>query len=170
MAQATVSAGGQGHSHRSYRAAVVQHLPKHQSTYYAFWDGKDPEDKPHADTAMQRFEKYLDAVQKIGTWCGNLEVAALASTLDRSITVLHEFGQTYQHNPEGSESEIHISALPQLGPLRNGGSYGGSQACTASRKHACQNGKLSEEAASHFLPVVLRPRSEMLAAVLFCGW
>ena len=47
--------------------------------------------------------KYLALLEKVGSWAGNLELAALPSTLDRPIYVLHETGQIYGFNQEGSQ-------------------------------------------------------------------
>ena len=44
----------------------------------------------------------------IGNWAGNLEIAALATTLDRPILVLHEYGQICIFNPEGSRPDLYL--------------------------------------------------------------
>ena len=46
---------------------------------------------------------------------GNLEVAALAATLDRPITVLHEQGQVYSYNPEGAKKDVSLYYTTQPG-------------------------------------------------------
>ncbi len=47
-------------------------------------------------------------MSQIGAWSGNLEIAALAATLDRPITVVHEQGQIFHFNPEGSRKNLSL--------------------------------------------------------------
>lgn len=47
------------------------------------------------DPTTQGFEQYLRLVAQTGAYAGNLEVAALAATMDRPIYVIHERGQIY---------------------------------------------------------------------------
>ena len=46
-------------------------------------------------------------MSQIGPWSGNLEIAALAATLDRPITVVHEQG-IFHYNPEGSRKNLFL--------------------------------------------------------------
>ena len=41
---------------------------------------------------LSDFTNYLGLVEKVGAWAGNLELVALASTLDRPIYVIYETG------------------------------------------------------------------------------
>ena len=52
------------------------------------------------------FGTYLDTLALQGQWGGFLQVAALAATLDRPIFILHEMGQVYCFNQEGSELDL----------------------------------------------------------------
>ena len=45
---------------------------------------------------------------RLGAWSGNLEIASLASTLDRPITVVHEQGQIFHFNPEGNRKDLFL--------------------------------------------------------------
>lgn len=99
----------QKHHHRQVRAAAVSHLKRHSDKYACFWDNKDPTgvDMEVSDRASA-FQKYLGLVEKVGAWAGNLEIAALASTLDRPIYIIHETGQIYGFNQEGSQKDLWI--------------------------------------------------------------
>ena len=48
---------------------------------------------------IEGFKDYVEEVSTVGNWAGNLEIAALATTLDRPILLLHEYGQIYIFNP-----------------------------------------------------------------------
>lgn len=52
------------------------------------------------------FDEYIGKVAQVGAWAGNLEVAALTTTMDRPIFVLHETGQVYSFCPQGSHRDI----------------------------------------------------------------
>lgn len=108
VSQAIENSGGGAHNHRSVRAAAVTHLRKHAAKYALFWDGLRPDGTKMDSISLESFLKYLDLVGEVGAWAGNLEIAALASTLDRPITVLHEHGQVYQFNAEGSKKDLFL--------------------------------------------------------------
>ena len=59
-------------------------------------------------TGIEGFRNYIEEVATVGNWAGNLEIAALATTLDRPILVLHEYGQIYIFNPEGSKPDLYL--------------------------------------------------------------
>jgi len=60
------------------------------------------------DKSMTGFETYLKQVGAVHEWAGNLKITAVASTMDRPITVLHEAGQVYQFNASGANREIFL--------------------------------------------------------------
>ena len=92
--------------HRQVRAAAVAHLKRHASKYAFFWDHRSPDSTLVSIKDLQEdFLNYLSLVEKVGSWSGNLELAALASTLDRPIYVIHEMGQIYGFNLDGSEKD-----------------------------------------------------------------
>ena len=95
--------------HRQVRAAAVAHLKRHASKYAFFWDHRNPDSTLVSIKDLQEdFLNYLSLVGKVGSWSGNLELAALASTLDRPIYVIHEMGQIYGFNLDGSEKDLLI--------------------------------------------------------------
>lgn len=71
--------------------------------------------------SLESFLEYLDVVGEVGACARNLELAALASTLDRPITILYEHGQV---NAEGSTKDLflfyqtcgHYENHPNSGP------------------------------------------------------
>ena len=73
-----------------------------------YFGGLRPDGTKMDSISLESFFKYLDLVGEVGAWAGNLEIAALASTLDRPITVLHEHGQVYQFNAEGSKKDLFL--------------------------------------------------------------
>lgn len=96
-------------NHRQVRAAAVAHLRRHASKYSHFWDLRHPDESLVKIKDLQAdFLEYLALLEKVGSWAGNLELAALASTLDRPIYVLHETGQIYGFNQEGSHKNLWI--------------------------------------------------------------
>ena len=101
-------AGGGEHHHRAIRAAALTHLRKHMAKYFLFWDGRDTNGTEMKEQTLEGFKAYVEEVSKNGAWGGNLEVAALAATLDRPITVLHEQGQVYSYNPEGAKKDVFL--------------------------------------------------------------
>ena len=46
----------------------------HKESYFCYWDGRNTEDTPMADQAIQCFDAYLSEVSQVGR-AGNLEVA-----------------------------------------------------------------------------------------------
>ena len=60
------------------------------------------------DQTLDGVKACIEEVSKIGAWGGNLEVAALAATLDRPIAVLHEQGQVFSYNPEGAKKDAFL--------------------------------------------------------------
>lgn len=73
-----------------------------------YFGGLRPDGTKMDSISLESFLKYLDLVGEVGAWAGNLTIAALASTLDRPITVLHEHGQVYQFNAEGSKKDLFL--------------------------------------------------------------
>ena len=108
IAQGIKLSGGGDHHHRSVRAAATAHMRKHVQKYYLFWDRRNTDDTEAADKTVTGFETYISAVSQTGAWSGNLEIACLASTLDRPITVVHEQGQIFHFNPEGSRKDLFL--------------------------------------------------------------
>ena len=108
VGQAIEKAGGGTYHHRAVRSTCVNHLQKHKEKYFLWWDGKGPDESPMPDSTLQGFEHYLKLVAQTGAYAGNLEVAALAATMDRPIYVIHERGQIYAFNPEGSRKNIFL--------------------------------------------------------------
>ena len=96
------------HHHRSVRAAAVTHFRKHLEKYSMFWDTKDTNDQIMEKKGIEGFKDYVEEVSTVGNWAGNLEIAALATTLDRPILLLHEYGQIYIFNPEGSKPVLYL--------------------------------------------------------------
>ena len=115
IAQGLKESGGGDHHHRSVRAAAVAHMRKHVQKYFLFWDHKNTDDSDASDTTINGFQKYINDVSKIGAWSGNLEIAALAATLDRPITVVHEKGQIFHFNPEDNRKNLFLYYSPTAG-------------------------------------------------------
>lgn len=63
-----------------------------------FWDTKDTNDQIMEKKGIEGFKDYVE-VSTVGDCAGNLEIAALATTLDRPALLLHEYGQIYIFNP-----------------------------------------------------------------------
>ena len=117
IAQSIQSSRGGVHHHRSVRAAAVTHFRKHLEKYSMFWDNKNTNNEIMEKKGIDGFKDYVEEVSTIGNWAGNLEIAALATTLDRPILLIHECGQIYIFNPEGSKPDL-LSLLPDLWTLR----------------------------------------------------
>ena len=111
VAQGLKLTGGGDHHHRSVRAATASHLKRHRDKYFLFWDHKDTMDKTMSDTTINGFDQYILQIARIGSWGGNLEVAALAATLDRPIHCIHETGQIYTFNSEGANKDLFLYYL-----------------------------------------------------------
>eukprot|EP00435_Cladocopium_sp_Y103_P043026 s1688_g12.t1 len=108
IADALARNGKGSYSHRDIRATIVSHLKRHKEKYFCFWDHKDPNEKLCADVTLEGFSKYIDLVGQVGAWGGNLEIAAAAATMDTPICIIHEQGQVYQYNAEGSRKDIFL--------------------------------------------------------------
>lgn len=102
VAQSVEASSQQQHSHRSIRTAAVKHLRKHRDQYFMWWDNLWPDGSKCEKETIDGFDEYMGKVAQVGAWAGNLEVAALATTMDRPIYVLHETGQVYSFCPQGS--------------------------------------------------------------------
>ena len=90
-------------------------MRKHVQKYFLFLDHKNTDDSDATDTTINGFQKYINDVSQIGAWSGNLEIAALAATPDRPITVIHERGQIFHFNPEGSRKNLFLYYSPTAG-------------------------------------------------------
>lgn len=108
VAQSLEQVTGTLHNHRSVRAAAFTHLQKHLQKYSLFWDGRMPDDQKAADTSTVGFKAYLDKAAEPNQWGGNLELSALAATLDRPITVIHQYGQVYTFNQQSAKRDLFI--------------------------------------------------------------
>ena len=108
ICDALAASGRSKRSHREIRAMVVSHLRKHKDKYFYFWDGRDCEGVPMTDASPSGFETYLTQVSQVGAWAGNLEVAAAAATMDTPIVAVHDKGQVFQFNSEGSRKDLFL--------------------------------------------------------------
>lgn len=108
IAQGVERAGGGSHHHRSVRAAAVAHLVKHKEKYYPFWYNRDPNDEVVADVSLAGFERYIQQVSEISQYAGNLEITALASTMDRPITVVQAEGPVHTFNSSGANRGTYL--------------------------------------------------------------
>ena len=98
---------GKAYHHRQVRAAALAHLKRHADKYSKFWDHRNPDGiQVEVTNLHDQFQNYLQLVSQVGAWAGNLEIAALASTLDRPIFVIHQTGQIYGFNTEGSQRDL----------------------------------------------------------------
>lgn len=91
--------------HRSVRAAAVTHFRKHLEKYSMFWDTKDTNDQIMEKKGIEGFKDYVEEGSTVGNW-------ALATTLDRPILLLHEYGQIYIFNQEGSNLFFTLTIRP----------------------------------------------------------
>ena len=66
----------------SVRAQVADHLQRNFDSYAKTWDHEMPD-----GTASTDFKAYIAAVSKVGTWAGQMEVAALARMFDTKIII-----------------------------------------------------------------------------------
>ena len=73
-----------------------------------FWANKDTNDQIMAKKGIDGFKDCVDEVSTVGNWAGYLEIAALATTLDRPILLIHEHGQIYIFNPKGSKPDLYL--------------------------------------------------------------
>ena len=70
-------------AHRGVRAAIVEHLRKHEARYKPWWDGLSPNEQ-----SKPSWSDYLKSLSEIGAWAGSLEIAAAAAHYDRPIFVM----------------------------------------------------------------------------------
>ena len=70
-------------AHRGVRAAIVEHLRKHEARYKPWWDGLSPDEQ-----SKPTWSEYLKLLSANGAWAGSLEIAAAAAHYDRPIFVL----------------------------------------------------------------------------------
>ncbi len=75
-------------------------MKKHISKYFLFWDNVRPDGSKALGVSIKGFEFDIGEVSMIRSWAGNLEIAALAATLDHPICVIHELGQVHIFNLE----------------------------------------------------------------------
>lgn len=109
VSQSIEATSKQQHSHRSIRAAAVKHLRKHRDQYFMWWDNLWPDGTKCVKETIDGFDEYIGKLAQIGSWAGSLELAALATTMDRPVFVLHEVGQVYGFCPPGSNRDIFFS-------------------------------------------------------------
>ena len=115
VSDALKAAGGGNHNHLKVRATAINHLKKHHDKYYGYWDHLLPDGSQSPDVTIDGFRKYIDLVAVTWAWAGNLELAALAATLDRPISVIHEQGQIYSFNLEGRYGDLFVYYSPTIG-------------------------------------------------------
>ncbi len=72
-------------THRQLRAACAGNLRKYATTWERWWDGKDPSNR-----ACANFGAYVDMINQLTTWGGNLETEACARVLRVQLSVLPE--------------------------------------------------------------------------------
>ena len=108
IAQGVERVGGGTFHHRAVRAAAVAHLQKHKEKYLPFWDQRNTEDEMVADGTLAGFESYIQQVSEVNQYAGNLEITALASTMDRPITVVQAEGPVHTFNSSGASRGIYL--------------------------------------------------------------
>lgn len=95
-------------NHRSVRAAAFTHLKKHFEKYFLYWDARMPDGQKATDTSPNGFKAYLEKAAQPNERGGNLELSALAATLDRPVTVIHQYGQVCAFNQQSTKRDLFI--------------------------------------------------------------
>ncbi|CAL1150160.1 unnamed protein product, partial [Cladocopium goreaui] len=72
------------------------------------WDQRNTEDEMVADGTLAGFESYIQQVSEVNQYAGNLEITALASTMDRPITVVQAEGPVHTFNSSGANRGIYL--------------------------------------------------------------
>ena len=151
----SISQGIGGKTARSVRAAVVNHLKKHEGRYKPWWDEREPTEQ---EEKCESWEKYMEMLAKVGAWGSSLECAAAAVHYDRPILVFQPTGVPEVYNSQGKAGgaialwyrrkhyELLDGALPPgileqaaTGPMqgnRGGGSETGTHSAGATRLSA----------------------------------
>ena len=99
---------GQGLDHkqpkaaRGVRAAIVNHLRRHDARYKPWWDGREPTNE---EAPCDSWDKYLTLLAKVGSWGGSLELAAAAVHYDRPVLVFRAQGVPEVYNAQGRAGE-----------------------------------------------------------------
>lgn len=68
---------------------IVTHMAEHGKEYQEFWDGKSP-DVHEKNISDKKWEGYIDALAKPGSWGGDLEIYAASRKHDVPIIVADE--------------------------------------------------------------------------------
>ena len=151
----SIAQGIGGKTARSVRAAVVNHLKKHEGWYKPWWDEREPTEQ---EEKCESWEKYMEMLAKVGAWGSSLECAAAAVRYDRPILVFQPTGVPEVYNSQGKAGgaialwyrrkhyELLDGALPPgileqaaTGPMqgnRGGGSETGTHSAGATRLSA----------------------------------
>ena len=87
---------------RGVRAAIVNHLRRHDARYKPWWDGREPTNE---EAPCDSWDKYLTLLAKVGSWGGSLELAAAAVHYDRPVLVFRAQGVPEVYNAQGRAGE-----------------------------------------------------------------
>ena len=87
---------------RGVRAAIVNHIRRHDARYKPWWDGREPTNE---EAPCDSWDKYLTMLAKVGSWGGSLELAAAAVHYDRPVLVFRAQGVPEVYNAQGRAGE-----------------------------------------------------------------
>ena len=101
IAQCLSHASGKPRTHRQVRKAMVKWMRDMATAIEGKWDKRDVKDQPTSST----FLEYLNQLEAVGAWCGNLELYSLAKGLPLNLLVLDfDTGNHYKF-PAASDSD-----------------------------------------------------------------
>ena len=101
-----MSVPGKVRSHRQRRAWIHAHMEAHSSEFGTLWEGQGSIDPRGKENGMPDFQAYLNAIAKVGTWRGAVEILAWAQLESLRVYVLHEDGTIHLFNAQATGKSV----------------------------------------------------------------